>query len=156
MRDSSLLSAIHLRQVQASDLPSVVELEKQSFKDPYPESFLVELSEYYGETFVVALIEERLVGYAVVAPDSDQHHLLSIAVEPGHRRIGLATKMLTFLEAQARTGTMILELRKSNAGALAFYKQNGFGETGIVGHYYLDGEDAITMEKRILPASPSL
>lgn len=151
MTENQTLSPVQLRPVRSSDMPEVVELEKQCFKDPYPESFLVELSEDCGETFVVALVADKLVGYAVVASDLDQHHLLSIAVEPGHRRIGIAKKMLAFLEAEVRSGTMILEVRKSNVAALEFYKQNRFAQTGIVDQYYLDGEDAITMQKRIDP-----
>lgn len=149
MTENPIPSTVHLRQVQSSDLPGVVQLEKRCFKDPYPESLLLQLSEDYGESFVVALFEERIVGYAVVASDFERHHLLSIAVEPIHRRLGIATKMLGFVEARIPPGTIVLELRKSNNEALEFYKKHAFIETGIVDRYYADGEDAITMEKRI-------
>jgi ribosomal-protein-alanine N-acetyltransferase len=146
-------SVVYLRIVEPNDLPAVVALEEQSFTDPYPKSVLTMLSKQYAETFVVAVHRSTIVGYAVIAPGADRHHLLSIAVEPSRRRMGLGKEMLVFLESRIGSGTIVLELRKSNVTAFDFYKNNGFLETGTMPNYYRDGEDAITMKRIFVQTS---
>ncbi len=142
-------SALEIRQVQNEDLDSIYELEKRSFKDPYPKYLLNQLADEYPETFVVAKRGTETIGYLAVAHFTNHYHLVSVAVEPGSRRLGIAKGMLSFVEGQLPRGVLRLELRKSNDAALYLYRKNGFRQTGITPSYYADGEDAITMEKII-------
>jgi ribosomal-protein-alanine N-acetyltransferase len=48
-----------------------------------------------------------------------------------------------------QTGSLKLEVRRSNKSALELYRKNGFVQTGVAHSYYTDGEDAIQMEKAI-------
>ena len=43
----------------------------------------------------------------------------------------------------------ILQVRKSNINAIKFYKKIGFIEENVIKYYYIDGEDAILMSKKI-------
>jgi len=142
-------STLEIRQVQNEDLDSIYELEKRSFKDPYPKYLLDQLAEEYPETFIVAKRGTETVGYLAVAHFTNHYHLVSVAVEPGSRRLGIAQGMLSFVEGRLPGGVLRLELRKSNDPALELYRKNGFRETGLISSYYADGEDAITMEKSI-------
>jgi [ribosomal protein S18]-alanine N-acetyltransferase len=143
------ISAVEIREVLNGDLDSIYALEKNSFKDPYPKYLLDQLAEEYPETFVVAKHGTRTVGYLAVAHFTNHYHLVSVAVEPGLRRQGIAQKMLSFVVDRLPDGVLRLELRKSNDPALDLYRKNGFRQIGIVSSYYADGEDAITMEKMI-------
>ncbi len=67
----------------------VSQLEELCFPDPYPAYFLKQLAEANPEAFLVAEREETLVGYAVADKWRDHNHLVSIAVHPHHRRIGV-------------------------------------------------------------------
>ena len=142
-------SSIQVRQVRREDLPGVHELEASSFKDPFPPYFIDQLANANPETFLVAVEEDRIVGYAVVDNWTDHQHLVSIAVSTGSRRKGIGQALLDNMLARVREGPLRLELRKSNQAALSLYRKNGFTETGVTHSYYTDGEDAITMERLI-------
>lgn len=142
-------SSIQVRPARKEDLPGVHELEASSFKDPFPPYFIDQLANANPETFLVAVEDSRIVGYAVVDNWTDHQHLVSLAVSTGSRRKGIGQALLGNMFARVREGQLQLELRKSNHAALSLYRKNGFTETGIAHSYYTDGEDAITMERRI-------
>ncbi len=140
---------MEIRPVQASDLGKVSQLENISFSDPYPPYFLSQLAENNPDTFLVAVTQEKLLGYAVADEWADHDHLISIAVHPEQRRRGIAQQLFSVLESRLPKGhTMKLEVRRGNNSAIEFYKKNGFREAGVQERYYLDGEDALLMEKQ--------
>lgn len=142
-----------IRPVASNDLPTVAELEELCFKDPYPPYFLAQLAHANQGTFLVSILDEKIVGYAVVDKWSDHNHLVSIAVHPQHRRIGLGGQLLESLEEMLDGRPLKLELRRSNDAALRFYLRSGFEQTGFIHSYYNDGEDAILMEKTLRKVS---
>ena len=136
-----------IRPVLRSDLDAVSGLEKLCFKDPYPPYFISQLGEANPETFLIAITDDALVGYAVVDRRSGHNHLISIAVHPDSRGKGIGTGLMTALQQKLEKGRLFkLEVRKSNLPALEFYRRHGFHETGVVEGYYSDGEDAVLME----------
>lgn len=147
----TVISTRQIRKVEPQDLPEIIKLEQLCFKDPYPESLLSELAENDTDTFLVAVLANQIVGYGVVSQrDSNYYHLLSIAVVPSHRRLGIAQQILESLQLRLKSGLLSLELRRTNDAALELYRKNGFSQTGVVRRYYRDGEDAIKMEKSII------
>lgn len=97
----------------------------------------------------------RLSSFAVAMRGVDEEHLLAIGVRPERQRQGLGAALLEFLCANARAdgiARMLLEVRPSNVGALAFYRRLGFAEIGRRRGYYptIEGrEDAIAMAKEL-------
>jgi ribosomal protein S18 acetylase RimI-like enzyme len=92
------------------------------------------------------------VGFAIMRYGDDVAHLNLLAVEPAHRRRGVARKIMTWLEESALTaGTFIigLELRASNQAAFAFYAALGYRELGRVSGYYQGIEHAIRMARDV-------
>jgi [ribosomal protein S18]-alanine N-acetyltransferase len=138
-----------VRPVKHEDLGTIYQLEEACFKDPFPSYFINQLAEANPSTFLVALDGTMIVGYAVVDNWTDHQHLVSIAVDSGSRRKGIAQALLNQLIERSRDGPLRLELRKSNKAALSLYLKNGFIQTGVAHGYYTDGEDAIQMEKQI-------
>jgi len=139
-----------VRPVLHSDLDAVSGLEKLCFKDPYPPYFISQLAEANPETFLVAITNEALVGYAVVDRWSGYNHLISIAVHPDSRRRGIGRRLLAALEERLEKGRLVrLEARKSNLPAIELYRGQGFQETGVIEAYYSDGEDAVVMERNL-------
>jgi ribosomal-protein-alanine N-acetyltransferase len=86
------------------------------------------------------------VDYWLVA---DEIHLLAIATHPDHRRRGIAGRLLDHLLDVARASRAVLvtlEVRKTNAPAIALYERRGFLRVGVRPAYYQeDGEDALVM-----------
>jgi ribosomal-protein-alanine N-acetyltransferase len=92
------------------------------------------------------------VGFAIMRYDDEVAHLNLLAVDPAHRRRGVARRLVTWLEDSALTaGTFIigLELRAGNAAARAFYAALGYRELGSVPGYYQGVETAIRMVRDV-------
>jgi ribosomal-protein-alanine N-acetyltransferase len=138
---------LRIRKFEPQDLTAISEIEQLSFKDPFPSYFLSQLAEANPDTFLVAVRTERIVGYAVIDRWPDQEHLVSIAVIPESRKKGVGQALLDHLIRKVETGSLKLEVRRSNKSALTLYHKNGFVQTGVANSYYTDGEDAIQMEK---------
>jgi ribosomal protein S18 acetylase RimI-like enzyme len=101
---------------------------------------------------LVARYSNTTVGFAIMRYGDDVAHLNLLAVDPAHRRRGLARKLMTWLEDTALTaGTFIigLELRATNQEAFAFYAALGYRELGRVSGYYQGIEQAIRMARDV-------
>jgi ribosomal-protein-alanine N-acetyltransferase len=140
---------LRIRQVGPHDISAISEIEQLSFKDPFPSYFLSQLAEANPDTFLVAVVGDRIIGYAVIDKWPDQEHLVSIAVIPESRKKGVGQALLDHLIERTQTGSLKLEVRRSNKAALELYRKNGFVQTGVAHSYYADGEDAVQMEKPI-------
>ncbi len=87
-----------------------------------------------------------VVGVLLVAGDA---HVMTVAVDPGVQRTGVATALL--LDAAehaiaAGSTALTLEVRASNTGAQALYRRFGMAPVGHRrGYYEPDGEDALVM-----------
>jgi len=106
--------------------------------------------ELSAPTHVVVVAEhgETLEGYGCISVAGDAADLLRIAVDPSHRRTGLASHLLAALEdagAKAGAAQVLLEVASSNVGARAFYAARGYAEISRRLGYYANGDDAIVM-----------
>jgi len=133
------------RSVQARDLPAIYEIEKTSFREPYPPSFIDTLAHLNPETFLVAEENGRIVGYVVATLQEESlGHIISIAVSPDRRRRGVGSALaLRILEALRKSGveSVRLEVRRSNGVAQRFYEKLGFKKAWVIKNYYRN-EDA--------------
>lgn len=103
--------------------------------------------------YVVAEVAGSVVGYAAASIVADIAELQRIAVTPARRRTGLAAALLAAVVAAAkaqRADRLLLEVREDNAGALAFYAEQGFVEIDRRRRYYRDGATAIVLRLPLL------
>ena len=77
--------------------------------------------------------------------------MMNIAVDPDYRRQGIAEKLcLALVEALKEKGNhcLTLEVRASNAPAIALYEKLGFTQVGLRKNYYhKPKEDALILRK---------
>lgn len=95
---------------------------------------------------------QRVLGYVLFWHVTDEIHLLNVAVDPNERRRGHGRRLVEEVIDYARTheaAKVLLEVRVSNAAAVALYEGLGFEEFNRRPRYYDDGEDAIEMMKLI-------
>lgn len=140
---------IKVREASREDLQKVYEIEKGSFKDPYPLAYIEFLYDINRRTFLIAEKGGTAVGYIIASAEKDLGHIISIATHPLERgkEVGrsLMSKVLKILEAAGVT-TVRLEVRKSNVEAQKFYEFLGFKSSHSIENYYGD-EDALVYFK---------
>ena len=148
---------ITFRQPTALDVPVLTSLERTIFPD-YPWSqaqFKEEIAGLGGtRQFILALNDGSIIGYAgiMVVAAGIPADLLTIAILPDFRGLGLAQSMLAKLEswAKAKGATeVILEVDVNNAGAIRLYKFAHYEEISIRANYYGLGLDALIMRKAL-------
>ena len=142
---------VKIRPLAFTDLAQVISIERRAFTSPWSLGmFVIELSKPSGIN-LVAMLEGRIVGYAICARYVEAYHVMTLAVDPDNRRHGVATALLDgVIERAGAEANYTLEVRVSNAAAIALYERYGFRAVGTRPRYYADnGEDAIVMWRAI-------
>ena len=140
---------IEIAPMQPADLDAVEEIERHSFRSPWPaQVFAEELTREWAR-IDVARERGRVIGFVDYWLVHDEIHLLAIAVHPDVRRRGVGARLLDHLLdlGRARGSALItLEVRRSNTPAIGLYERAGFVVVGVRPRYYQeDGEDALVM-----------
>lgn len=135
-----------IRPGQVHDVDALVEISDQSFEKPWnQDSFLAELSDH-GRVVWVAAKETRVVGYLVARRVLDVLEVLSLAVRPSERRLGIGSRLIgKTLEAEVVWSVVQLEVREDDGGALKFYHSLNFEEVGRRRRYYSGKTDALML-----------
>jgi ribosomal-protein-alanine N-acetyltransferase len=141
---------LRVRQGGIADFVEIVRMEKAVFSDPWSqEAIFSELQADAMRLPLVAEMDGSLCGYLMAWRVADQLHILNIATDPSCLRRGVGTSLLLAAVKYAVDGgqtEVTLEVRRSNAGARAFYRRHHFAEIGVRPGYYQDNkEDAIIM-----------
>jgi ribosomal-protein-alanine N-acetyltransferase len=112
--------------------------------------FVLELSKPSGIN-LAAVKAGEIVGYVICAKYAEAFHVMTLATAPEHRRQGIAGALLDAVIMRAgEDANYTLEVRVSNAGAIALYERYGFRGVGTRPRYYADnGEDAMIMWRAI-------
>ncbi|NVM02523.1 MAG: GNAT family N-acetyltransferase [Candidatus Helarchaeota archaeon] len=148
-----------LREFKEEDLSSVVDINLKCLPENYPDFFFLGIYYRYPKSFLVVLIDEKIVGYSMFRKEKgiscfglkwvDKGHLVSIAVLHEHREKGLGQNLLLggihSMKFDYNAKEIILEVRVSNTSAINLYKKNSFSIVKKLSHYYKDGEDAYLM-----------
>ena len=147
------MTRVELRPLQLRDLNAIERIERASYPTPWSRSmFASELAKPSSICLGAFDVDtDDLVGYLVISRYVDAWHVMNVAVAPSHRRRGIATMLLERLfELTAGHGRRgyTLEVRVSNADAIALYERLGFKSRGVRRGYYTDNrEDALIMWK---------
>ena len=138
-----------IRRLTYADLPQVIAIERRAFPTAWSLAmFVLELSKPSGICLAALGDEGEIVGYCICSRYDTVWHIMNVAVDPNRRRAGIATTLLTALFARVEEPAprFTLEVRTSNAGAIALYERHGFRGAGLRRRYYQDnGEDAVIM-----------
>ncbi|QDA32080.1 ribosomal-protein-alanine N-acetyltransferase [Thermococcus indicus] len=147
------LAMVAIRPARLFDIPEVMRIERESFREDYPRGVFLVFLENNPDTFLVAEYNGKVIGYVMgyLRPDLEGH-IMSIAVDPAYRGNGIGSALLTeVIERLINRGARYigLEVRVSNENAIKLYERFGFRRIKRIIGYYADGEDAYYM---LLPA----
>jgi len=98
----------------------------------------------------VACDEEQLAGFGIMKYRDAEAHLHLLAVRESHRRCGVGSALMAWLERTALVagiGVIYLEARATNDAARAFYGTLGYREIKLVPGYYRGVESAVRLAK---------
>lgn len=133
-----------------SDLDEVLAIENRSYPKPWiREHFLAELTSPHAFPLAAFTADGRLTGYICPLLVLDEGHIMNVAVHPDFRGRGVGRMLVERVMGDCRdagAAYVSLEVRVSNAPAIALYRGLGFRETGTRRRYYENGEDALLME----------
>jgi ribosomal-protein-alanine N-acetyltransferase len=147
-----------IRPLGYSDLPQVIAIERRAFSTPWSLAmFVLELSKPSGLCLAAVNEQDKLLGYLICARYDTVWHLMNIAVDPALRRRGIGQTLLEqMIERAGDDREYTLEVRTSNAPAIALYERFGFRSAGTRPRYYRDnGEDAVIMWRTLQTTSSS-
>lgn len=143
------LSAPEIRCMEERDLDAVMEIERESFSTPWSRGSFRNLLRRDDADLWVAVVDDAVVGYAVVWYVLSEAELGNVAVARGWRRQGLGRTLLDWaLERACDRGVkrIFLEVRMSNVVAQQLYERRGFAQVGLRRRYYrAPTEDARVM-----------
>lgn len=160
-------TAFTLRTFKPADLERVMHINQVCLPENYTNLFFMNLHKRFPATFIVAEENGKVVGYIMCRVETGlsnfgllgiarKAHVISIAVLPTHQRRGIGHALVQ--EAMRnmplyKARECYLEVRASNTPAIGLYKKMGFDILRRIRGYYIDGEAAYLMARK-LPFKP--
>jgi ribosomal-protein-alanine N-acetyltransferase len=147
-------AALTIRHAVPSDVPAIVEIEREFFVDPWDQKTFAETLSFFPDTFFVALSGNLVAGFIIGGFEDTggnvYGHICNLAVKKKFHHAGIGRKLVARLERQFIIGlasAATLEVRVGNTPAQQFYRRLGYREVFRIAEYYSNGEDAIVMMK---------
>jgi ribosomal-protein-alanine N-acetyltransferase len=148
---------VRIRKVRKTDIDRIIDIERSWHHlshwsidsyyrllndDGFTSSFVAEAEEEAGQL--------RIIGFVIFHIVSGVSEIYNIAVEASFARTGIGKQLMTTVIDESRkrsANKVVLEVRKSNVGAIRFYDNFSFRITGERKNYYSSPiEDAFLME----------
>jgi ribosomal protein S18 acetylase RimI-like enzyme len=137
---------VEIRPYSESDETAVVELWREVFPDApswnIPEADIARKLTVQRELFLVATIEEEIVGTAMGGYDGHRGWVYYVVVSSRYRRQGIGTALMKRVEEglmQLGCPKVNLQVRASNEEVVRFYKRLGY-----------EVEERVSMGKRLV------
>ena len=143
-----------IRPMRHEELPHVSDIERRSYEFPWSHGVIRDCL-LAGYQCIVLEIDDQVSGYGILSVAAGESHTLNLCVVPVYRSHGNGERLFDEMLLRARTASVreiFLEVRPSNANALALYKKKGFHQVANRPAYYQaqEGrEDAAVLKKKL-------
>ena len=140
-----------LTEMKSCHVAQIAQLEKLCFSDPWSERSIASELDNKLAFWLVATEGETVAGYIGSQTVMEETDMMNVAVHPDFRRQGIAEALVSGLVEHLKamgSHCLTLEVRASNAPAIALYEKLGFAEIGRRKNYYRNPrEDALILRK---------
>lgn len=146
--------------MRETHLDALAQIERLCFSQPWTREGLQ--AELTSETACFAVAEQNgaAVGCAGMQVICGECYIDKVAVHPDCRRQGIAQALVGYLIDYAvsnRAAFITLEVRQSNAPAIALYRKLGFEKVGLRRRFYANPqEDAVLMTRYFAEGNTSI
>lgn len=144
---------LSFRRASAADVDRVMEIERDGFRHPWSRELIERELGHAWSQLLLAEDGGAVIGYIVFWLVHDEVHVLNVATALEARRRGVGRALMEAAEEEGRRrGARLstLEVRRSNAPALALYLGMGYRQVGVRPNYYAEErEDAVVMVKAL-------
>lgn len=144
-----------IRKMKLEDVPQVAAIERLCFSAPWNENMIISSWESRLSCWLIAEIDGCVAGYVGSEAVLDSADMMNIAVAPEYRKRGIAEALIKALVEHLQQRDilfLLLEVRVSNAPAIALYNKLCFEQVGRRPKYYTNPrEDALILRKELKP-----
>ena len=141
-----------LEKMSLNHLENIKDTLYSEFDDFWTISTLKNELENLNTYYIIAKIDEEIVGFGGLNKILDEMQLNYIVTKKNKRNLGIASKILDNLIAFANTKnitSITLEVNEKNIVAIKLYEKFGFKQIGLRKKYYNNIDNAILMQKNI-------
>ena len=142
---------MNMRAWEEKDISRIEEIERACFRDPWTRTDLEGVVKFSCYQSFLAEEGGQVCGYGCMIALFETAEIANVAVDIPFRKRGIGRKILLAMHEKAKqlgASEALLEVRKSNAAAIALYESEGYIAYGIREKYYGD-EDAVLMRKEL-------
>ena len=137
-----------LRKAGTSDLNSIINIEKTSYKKPYwNESLLKYLfNNSITDSAWVFEVKKKIIGFLIEQRCLDEISILNVAVDKKYQNNGFGKQIVSqYLSILPNNSIVFLEVNKNNFIARKIYTTLNFENVETRKNYYNYGGDALIM-----------
>lgn len=142
---------ILVEEMNLDDLENIKEILTSEFDDFWNFNILKEELENENSKYIVAKMDDTIIGFAGIKIVLDDADLMNIVVKKSFRNKGIGSLLLEkliYLSKTLNLTSISLEVHETNTSAIGLYKKFDFKEIGNRKNYYKDA-NAILMLKKL-------
>ena len=139
---------MRIDKMTAASLDAVAAIEAECFSHPWSKKSLEESLEKENSLFLVAVEDEKVIGYVGMEVIVDEGYIFNVAVSADYRRRGVGYALVRELVTYSMKNSLCfitLEVRESNSAAISLYSKFGFIKAGERKNYYSDPTEAAVL-----------
>ena len=143
---------LEITKMELSDLDEISSTLTSCFDNFWNYNILKSELENTNSKYIVAKLNNEIVGFAGIINTLDQMEITNIVVRKDMRNQGIGNTLLNELiklTIDSKMNTIFLEVNSNNFSAIKLYEKNGFKQVGLRKKYYNNKDDAILMNLKI-------
>jgi [ribosomal protein S18]-alanine N-acetyltransferase len=154
--DANSKITLTLRKLSAADADTLAGLHAKCFETGWSREDFCRFAEWPVYFGVTAWSGDIAAGFLILSVTGDEAEIISLCVDPGFRRRGVASMLLDWLLSEVANrgvGMVFLEVSVENAPARALYRHFGFEVSGRRPSYYRTAQgrhDALILKLTML------
>lgn len=140
----------HIRWMIRRDLPDVLQIEQDSYDEPWRESDFINV---LGDRRTIGMVAEQgetIIGFMVYQLRLESVYVYDLAVAPAVRRLGVGQAMLNGIKKKLHLARrkIYVELPETNVPGQLFLRSQGFRCIQQNRQFFDNGEDGYVMQYR--------